>query len=404
MAARTPNSSSSFTSSLRGARGGISESRPRIRDWEGHFRAASKRGMTASFGQSTNPSVSDVQNALNTAGANPPLTVDGIAGPATTSAIQAFQSANGLSVDGVAGPQTLSALGFPGATAVSGGASAGASGGSSGIRTLKKIPMAPIPGIRQAVLDHFTDFTQQFEGNTPYMYTDIKGLVTTGNGNLIDDGTSNPAQGLGWVNSDGSLTSAADIDAAWHTVKNAWPGVQSTACASLTTIRLPPKAIANLVSGKVGQNHTILQTKFPGYTQWPADAQLALHSMAWAMGPAFNFPAFASAVNQQTPDFVTAATQSHMDDSANPGLVPRNAANAQLFQNAAAVMAKNGNFDSLYWPGSFVAAAIDFMIVLAAGVAAVFGASWGYKVLRKKKTPIPELNIGPPPPPVTEAA
>jgi peptidoglycan hydrolase-like protein with peptidoglycan-binding domain len=36
--------------------------------------------------------------------------IDGIYGPATTSAVEAFQSANGLTVDGIAGPQTMAAI------------------------------------------------------------------------------------------------------------------------------------------------------------------------------------------------------------------------------------------------------------------------------------------------------
>ena len=36
--------------------------------------------------------------------------IDGILGPETTAAVQAFQAANGLTVDGIAGPQTLAAL------------------------------------------------------------------------------------------------------------------------------------------------------------------------------------------------------------------------------------------------------------------------------------------------------
>ncbi|WP_298377101.1 peptidoglycan-binding protein [Azospirillum sp.] len=51
-----------------------------------------------------------LQAALNAAGAKPPLTVDGVSGPATTAAIRAFQQSAGLSVDGVAGPKTRAAL------------------------------------------------------------------------------------------------------------------------------------------------------------------------------------------------------------------------------------------------------------------------------------------------------
>lgn len=55
-------------------------------------------------------SVADLQWRLNKAGAKPPLTVDGFAGPATRNAIRAFQYDNHLDVDGLLGPQTWSKL------------------------------------------------------------------------------------------------------------------------------------------------------------------------------------------------------------------------------------------------------------------------------------------------------
>lgn len=69
----------------------------------------SKGFMNASFAQS-NMSVRDVQSSLNALGANPPLVIDGQAGPATTAAIKSFQGQAGITVDGVVGPQTVAAL------------------------------------------------------------------------------------------------------------------------------------------------------------------------------------------------------------------------------------------------------------------------------------------------------
>lgn len=52
--------------------------------------------------------VKALQQALNIDGAQ--LVVDGKFGPATESAVKAFQSANGLAVDGIVGPKTWAAL------------------------------------------------------------------------------------------------------------------------------------------------------------------------------------------------------------------------------------------------------------------------------------------------------
>lgn len=54
--------------------------------------------------------VHDLQAALNRAGADPALKVDGIFGDKTELAVAAFQSRNGLAVDGKAGKATLDAL------------------------------------------------------------------------------------------------------------------------------------------------------------------------------------------------------------------------------------------------------------------------------------------------------
>ena len=59
---------------------------------------------------SANDDVGLLQADLNTLGANPRLEEDGIAGPATTAAVKAFQAAAGLTADGIAGPVTLAAI------------------------------------------------------------------------------------------------------------------------------------------------------------------------------------------------------------------------------------------------------------------------------------------------------
>ena len=55
-------------------------------------------------------SLSWIQARLNALGARPALIVDGLEGPATRSAIVAFQETHRLFVDGIAGPQTIKAL------------------------------------------------------------------------------------------------------------------------------------------------------------------------------------------------------------------------------------------------------------------------------------------------------
>lgn len=59
---------------------------------------------------SQGPAVTKVQTLLNQHGANPQLAQDGVFGPGTSAAVQAFQQSHGLTVDGVCGPVTMAAL------------------------------------------------------------------------------------------------------------------------------------------------------------------------------------------------------------------------------------------------------------------------------------------------------
>lgn len=202
-----------------------------------------------------------------------------------------------------------------------------------------------------SVLAAYRAFSTTFEGMVSWMYTDVKNLVTTGMGNLIDPISS--ATSLTWQHgANGPVASADEVAQAWQAVKSsglAGIGGGSSRFQELSDLRLSDASIDSLIASKLASNESILRTRFPGYDAWPADAQLGLLSMAWAMGPAFHFPKFMAAVNQVRPDFRTAATESHMNDVGNPGLTPRNAANYQLFTNAADALDAGKPLSELQW-------------------------------------------------------
>lgn len=56
------------------------------------------------------PSVQELQEHLNQAGAQPPLESDGVFGPRTEAALRAFQQKSGIAVDGLFGPESLQTL------------------------------------------------------------------------------------------------------------------------------------------------------------------------------------------------------------------------------------------------------------------------------------------------------
>lgn len=181
--------------------------------------------------------------------------------------------------------------------------------------------------MRSQAFAAFMKFTRMNEGVTSWPYPDVLGYVTTGMGNLIDGGQKNDTYTLPWQHKapgdpdsaafgpygpyTGGAASRDEIDAAWNAVK-ANPGRGSGyAYQNMTDLRIDDAAISNLVAKKLSANESVLRGYFPMYDSLGADAQTALHAMAWAMGPDFpqKFPTFRAAVNAR--DFQTAADESH---------------------------------------------------------------------------------------------
>jgi hypothetical protein len=225
--------------------------------------------------------------------------------------------------------------------------------------------------MKPAVRAAFVDFTAALEGAVPFFYLDVRGLVTVAIGNLVDP--IDDALGLPFVRTDGSRATWEEIAADWRKVKSLFCGMQGsetpehkcpwralhrvclahwgwTAARGVASLRLPPDGVRELVMGKLEANHAELRRYYPRIDEWPADAQLATHSMAWACGPAFGepgpnrFPRLAAALRSR--DFIGAAHECQMNASRNAGLVERNTANRILYKNAA--HAKDP--DRLYWP------------------------------------------------------
>jgi hypothetical protein len=194
----------------------------------------------------------------------------------------------------------------------------------------------------------------------PYMYLDIKGLVTVGVGNLVDPVEAAQALPFRFKNrpgiaNPGTPATRDQIAAEWGKLKGN-PGLAQQRFDPLTELELSDDDMNSLILTRVTENEGFLKGRpwFKDFDTWPADAQLGLLSMAWAMGPAApgQFPHFRAAC--QVMNFNTAAVESQMDASENPGLVPRNKANAVLFSNAAVVLAgeAQGRFQRsvLYYP------------------------------------------------------
>lgn len=180
----------------------------------------------------------------------------------------------------------------------------------------------------------FVPFTASLEGVVRWMYLDVKGLVTVAIGNLIDPVEA--ALNVPFV------YSGTDIPAPPEAIRREWERVKAHPAAARqghrvldaeTSLRLTDAGIDVVVSRRLALNESILRERFPDFDEWPADAQLATHSMAWACGPHFRFPELERALRAH--DWKRAADECRMRTEGNPGLVPRNYANKALYLAAA---------------------------------------------------------------------
>jgi hypothetical protein len=219
--------------------------------------------------------------------------------------------------------------------------------------------------IRPSVLAKWPAYTLKFEGRVSTMYADVRGLITTGMGNLIDP--IGPALVLPWQTLDahGAPVAAtqAQIAADWNALKSRGIGMGShnpPTQAKIAGLKcwLDDAAIDALVAAKCAQNADFMRAHyFPDWDSWPADAQLGTLSEAWAAGAGFpaTFHSFTAAAQKQ--DWVHAASEcasrvTTPEGIKNVGVIPRNDAQMICFRNAAAVAASVGTLDPsvCYWP------------------------------------------------------
>lgn len=204
-----------------------------------------------------------------------------------------------------------------------------------------------------SVSSAFVAFSSPLEGVCPFLYLDVLGLVTTAIGVLVDPIES--ALTLPFVHPDGRTATRAEIAAEWTNVKarqdmrlrgGGW-------FRTITRLRLTDEGLLEVVRRKLELFESQLTKRFPGFPNWPADAQLATLSVTWACGAGFRFPKLAAALEGR--DFVRAARECSISTVGNPGVKPRNIANRMLYLNAARVLAEELDATALYWPRDLVA-------------------------------------------------
>ncbi len=229
--------------------------------------------------------------------------------------------------------------------------------------------------MRTSVHDAWLGFNKPLEGRVKFMYCDVKGLVSTGVGNLIDftkkemtpptaaerAASLQEAHRFDWRHGlntpedpgDGSVASAAEVDAAWDAVK-AKMDIAShghLGYKSVTTLRISDAEIDRFVFVRLGEFEADLkrQPDFAKFDDWPADAQLALLSMAWGMGTRFGFPTFRAFA--KSGDFEGCARECRFNPNVGT-IVTRNDRDQLCFRNAAQVVAAGLDREKLIWPGT----------------------------------------------------
>ncbi|MFB8166323.1 peptidoglycan-binding protein [Kitasatospora purpeofusca] len=215
--------------------------------------------------------------------------------------------------------------------------------------------------MHDSVRNGFNAFSEPLESREHMMYLDVKSLVSTGVGNLLDADDpenfgSNPVPlpdtfTLDWSDRNtGAPADRAAVEDEYRKIKfsgtaNA-PTSQKRAIAHLL---VSDASIDGLITTKLDSFETSLRGRppFAGFDGWPAPGQLGLLSMAWAMGPMFRFPNFEAAAAEG--DWQTMARECRMTEAGNSGVVPRNVRNALLFTLAGWVSSQGGDITGLVY-------------------------------------------------------
>ncbi len=214
--------------------------------------------------------------------------------------------------------------------------------------------------MHQSVIDSWMKHAEGFEGRVSTMYLDILGLVTTGIGNLID--SIGEAQKLNWKLPNGTTATDEQVAEEWRLLKGrqdlAKFHYKIQAQRAPLRLRLDDKDIDALVIAKLLANEAYMRKNhFPEWDSWPADAQLAVSSMAWAVGPAFakKFPNFTRMINagqwrQILKKDANGGWAGKIRETGNGGVVPRNKANYLCFENTVYALENELPLNRLHWP------------------------------------------------------
>jgi GH24 family phage-related lysozyme (muramidase) len=213
--------------------------------------------------------------------------------------------------------------------------------------------------VADPIRSNWLAFSTCFEGVSPHLYLDIRGLVTVAIGALVDSPSAAAAL-TGWDNPGG-------VVADWHRVKAMPAGLVWTRYAAPSSPRLTPEGVEAVTLERLELAAAVLARTFPDFPSWPWQAQAATLSMAWAMGPGFasSWPRWAAFARAR--DWRSCASDCEIRWQDNVGVRPRNWANAALFLLAAGATDEEARAGWPAGPSAEVAGkALDALLVEAA--------------------------------------
>ncbi|GAB7046985.1 peptidoglycan-binding domain-containing protein [Catenuloplanes indicus] len=200
--------------------------------------------------------------------------------------------------------------------------------------------------MRSSVSDAFLAFTEPIEGRWPHLYLDSWGLVTIGTGCRLE--SVDEAVTLPFV-----LAGDPSAGASTRQIRDAYTAVQSRPDLAgrpgefdgHTAVRLTEDGVDELAARRLAalEDRLIRTPEFAGFPRWPADAQLALLSLAWAHGPDF------SGWPDLRADCAAGDWRAAADHGRIQGATQRNAADRALFRTAAHATENHWDPDVLWY-------------------------------------------------------
>jgi len=183
----------------------------------------------------------------------------------------------------------------------------------------------------KSVIDIFPSFSTKLEGRIYVMYADVKQLITTSVGVLIDP--VERALKLPWIHRDTKLPATKDeIVAEWNKIKanKSLAKGGHKAAEKVASLMLTDVSLDNVLMQRLQANEKYISNAFVNWNKFPANAQLTIHSMAWALGAGFEHTWKYFTHYCESFDWVGASKECHIDETNNAGVIPRNVVNKKL--------------------------------------------------------------------------